>query len=593
MDGKPPDLWSGRHGPGSRGQRSQSLPALPAMRCRGRFWLVLKDPCGLACAFITYFVALGTASLVNFCCLLPRLDGLFTLLHVLAYNYTVAILAVSHVRCMCTNPGTAREHLETELIDAMRDEFRRVRTLGEAPASGGPGHRRWWCTKCDTFRPKHTHHCSQCGACVLEMDHHCPWVNNCVGWRNHKYFIIFLVHAWVACVWSASVMLYTLSLRPELSVLGEGDTLFSPEKDAIEAIVAPWVMGGWRWPRMICYASSVLYDNFWLQLSCVLASVLCLVLWIFTCVMFFDQWEYMARGYGVVGRKLKQLEAKNGTEPKDGTSSPEAASSVPRLSEHHSTAGSRWGCPKLPQVMGGPFGLAWFLPLQPEQRDVAHPPEADAFVNAVLARWRGESDEACPEKSTGDTDTGALPPSPAATASTSSGSPRRRHAAQHLEAEADEAQEARTGWRPSPHRAWAATEEAVSKPVLRGRKAALAQAGMPFEAADREGEEPATEEDHRRIVGLAAQQGLRGRKAALARIEAERSGKSVVELDMQDTRDDPSSLATFVASSDNCDWIEPEDDPWARVTHDIPDCYLRSGYVASMIEDSDSSSEDD
>mmetsp|Transcript_32833 Transcript_32833/g.43283 ORF Transcript_32833/g.43283 Transcript_32833/m.43283 type:complete len:104 (+) Transcript_32833:369-680(+) len=30
------------------------------------------------------------------------------------------------------------------------------------------------------------------------MDHHCPWINNCVGHRNMKYFLQFLVSIMVS-----------------------------------------------------------------------------------------------------------------------------------------------------------------------------------------------------------------------------------------------------------------------------------------------------------------------------------------------------------------------------------------------------------
>ena len=50
-----------------------------------------------------------------------------------------------------------------------------------------------YCTKCKSNRPKRSHHCRVCGVCILKMDHHCPWIANCVGEKNEREFIYFLM----------------------------------------------------------------------------------------------------------------------------------------------------------------------------------------------------------------------------------------------------------------------------------------------------------------------------------------------------------------------------------------------------------------
>eukprot|EP00899_Mesostigma_viride_P016723 jgi/Mesvir1/25051/Mv11896-RA.1 len=71
--------------------------------------------------------------------------------------------------------------------------------LVQGPTSSGDRPRHRYCRKCDVYKPDRCHHCSICSRCVLKMDHHCVWVVNCVGARNYKFFLLFLVYTFLAC----------------------------------------------------------------------------------------------------------------------------------------------------------------------------------------------------------------------------------------------------------------------------------------------------------------------------------------------------------------------------------------------------------
>jgi len=66
------------------------------------------------------------------------------------------------------------------------------------------------CDKCKIFKPDRTHHCSVCKQCILRMDHHCPWVNNCVGYHNHKYFYLFVFYTMIGCFYTVFTLAYPI-----------------------------------------------------------------------------------------------------------------------------------------------------------------------------------------------------------------------------------------------------------------------------------------------------------------------------------------------------------------------------------------------
>jgi hypothetical protein len=74
-----------------------------------------------------------------------------------------------------------------------------------------------FCDKCHMQIPLRAFHCSDCGRCVHAHDHHCVFIDNCVGLRNFRPFLLFCVLFPVHAAVSLTLLFYSMTI-PEPGV---------------------------------------------------------------------------------------------------------------------------------------------------------------------------------------------------------------------------------------------------------------------------------------------------------------------------------------------------------------------------------------
>jgi len=145
---------------------------------------------------------------------------------IVVFNVSTALLWTCYAACMLVHPGTVPNtsdegswlcassgaspfassvaathgHLTEESAAhsnsrALSLSIGNSETLQEKKRTGDKRACKW----CSKYKPDRCHHCRVCRQCILRMDHHCPWIYNCVGFKNHKYFILLIFYSTIDC----------------------------------------------------------------------------------------------------------------------------------------------------------------------------------------------------------------------------------------------------------------------------------------------------------------------------------------------------------------------------------------------------------
>ncbi|XP_059666049.1 probable protein S-acyltransferase 15 [Cornus florida] len=128
-------------------------------------------------------------------------------LNALIFTFLAFLSLFSFFVCILTEPGGVPSTYVPDVEDSQVCE--------QEPKKTGVHLRH--CDKCSAYKPPRAHHCRVCRRCVLRMDHHCLWINNCVGHRNYKAFVVLVLYATMASIYSSVIVVSCCALQTDTS----------------------------------------------------------------------------------------------------------------------------------------------------------------------------------------------------------------------------------------------------------------------------------------------------------------------------------------------------------------------------------------